>query len=89
MAPQIGATTRQEIVRALSPAGQVSMTAKYLAGVLELPVRAVRDELTAMGIDGTVKSRTHRSGEVLYRLRDKIDAAWDAQNGLQRALVSR
>jgi predicted ArsR family transcriptional regulator len=69
--------TRELITRALAPAGTKSMTAKYLAAEIGVPVREVRDELARLGRDGTVRSKTHRSGEVLYRLKDRFDAAWD------------
>lgn len=73
-------TLRAEIVNALTrPTGgtKVSMTPKYLAKQIDAPVRAVREELSALSLEGVTKSRTHRSGEVLYSLRDKHDDAWD------------
>lgn len=73
-------TLRDEILNALTrPTGgtKVSMTPKYLAGQINAPVRAVREELSALSLQGITKSRTHRSGEVLYSLRDQHDDAWD------------
>lgn len=82
MALAAGASsTRQEIVRALSPAGTKSATAKYLATEIGTPVATVREELAAMGREGRVRSRRHRSGEVLFRLKDSLDAAWDSLRG--------
>lgn len=82
-------STRQEITRALSPAGTKSATAKYLAQELGAPIRYVREELEAMGRDGTVKVRRLRSGEVLFKLRTSNDAAWEAQNGLSYSFPTR
>lgn len=76
-------STRQQIVRALSPAGTKSATVKYLANeVLGLSVREVRETLEEMARAGLVKRRIHRSGEVLFRLKDRIDSAWEGQRGL-------
>jgi Predicted transcriptional regulator len=81
--------TRDLIVRALKPAGSKSMTAKYLAVQLGAPVRTVREELERMSLEGTVRARRHRSGEVLYRLKDRVDTAWDGLNGLSLPLTAR
>ena len=92
MAPRTFArldTVREEILAALRPAGTISATPRYLAQQLELPVRRVRDELDAMVLDGTAKRRQLRSGEILYRLKDRIDSAWERQNGLSTPLSSR
>jgi hypothetical protein len=73
-------TLRDEIVDVLHGDGEikVSGTPKWIAGQIGAPVRAVRDELTSLSLQGVTKSRTHRSGEVLYRLKDQHDDAWDA-----------
>ena len=81
MAEAQARTLRAEILGALTrPTGgtTVSMTPKYLASQINAPVRAVREELTALSLERITKSRTHRSGEVLYSLRDQHDDAWDA-----------
>lgn len=74
-------TVRDEIIEFLTPKDQgnkISATPRHIAGQIGAPVRAVRDELSALALAGLIKSRTHRSGEVLYRLKDQHDDAWDA-----------
>ncbi|MCC2627767.1 MAG: hypothetical protein K0S14_1417 [Thermomicrobiales bacterium] len=66
---------RDEIVGALKG---VSGTPRWIAGQINAPVRAVREELSALALQGIAKARTHKSGEVLYRLKDRHDDAWDA-----------
>jgi len=88
MALAASASLRQEITRALSPAGSKSATPKYLAQELGAPVRNVREELETMGRQGVIKTRRLRSGEVLFKLRTSNDAAWEAQNGLSYSFPS-
>lgn len=82
-------SVRDQITRALSPAGTKSATSKYLAQELGAPIRNVREELEAMGRQGVIKTRRLRSGEVLFKLRTSNDAAWDAQNGLSLPFPTR
>jgi hypothetical protein len=73
-------TLRDEIVSTLQQkidGSKVSGTARWIATQVNAPVRAVREELTSLGLAGTTKSRQIRSGETLYTLKDKHDAAWD------------
>jgi hypothetical protein len=78
-------SVRAEIVAFLSGAagheGRISATAKYIATSLGFPVRVVREELEKMALERTARSRTHRSGDVLYRLTDAVDDRWDAVRG--------
>lgn len=82
---QAARSVRGEITRVLALTriadAQLSTTPKYLATILGLPVRAVRGELEMMAREGLVVSRTHRSGEVLYRWKDRQDDRWAAFRG--------
>jgi hypothetical protein len=76
-------TVREEIENVLKGSElSISGTPRWIATAVNLPVRVVREELSKMELEGKVKSRTHRSGEVLYRLKDQHDDRWDAHRGL-------
>lgn len=89
MAVTASRTLRDEIVGVLkgqTDGVKISGTPRWIATRIDAPVRAVREELTALSLEGITKSRTHRSGEVLYRLKDKHDDAWDALRFLAPSL---
>lgn len=77
-------TLRDEIVgvlQAKTEGQRTAGTARWIASQISAPLRAVREELSALSLSGITKSRTHRSGEVLYSLKDHLDTAWDAFRG--------
>ena len=56
---------------------KISGTIAWIARQINAPARVVREEIQSLVLQGKVRSRTHRGGQVLYRLKDRHDDTWD------------